>query len=339
MTVHSAKEFQEYVFHQLHFTPVPKNHYTLYQDSQKPDNGYCCIYSRNNYYELGIADYTVPEDFSVTFSSQDRKLRFGTLFYGKTHFKLQHQEVSSFTPSSFLVLEENLKGRQVFKAGDHYHGIEFTVFDRYIEEVICRQFENALNFSAFTANRTYKFLPQTVITVLNRILSLHTQNRLPPMMLEGLLLTCLALFAQEFEQEQNCFTNQISHSKIKIGRNRFLSIHYEDKKAVFRAHDILTEQFKNPPTIQDLSEQVLLSSQKLKYAFAKQYHMTIYEYILSLRMAYSANLLRTTNLSVEEIAAKTGYHYPGNFIQMFKKTYGKTPLKYRREAEGDEKEV
>ncbi len=47
-------------------------------------------------------------------------------------------------------------------------------------------------------------------------------------------------------------------------------------------------------------------------------------------MNIAANLLSTTDLSIEEISQKVGYNYSANFSKMFKKTYGKTPLKFRK---------
>lgn len=58
--------------------------------------------------------------------------------------------------------------------------------------------------------------------------------------------------------------------------------------------------------------------------------MTIGAYTNHVRMTVAANLLSTTDLSVEEIAYKVGYQYSTNFSKMFKKTYGKTPLKFRK---------
>lgn len=85
------------------------------------------------------------------------------------------------------------------------------------------------------------------------------------------------------------------------------------------AHDILTEKYKNPPTVHELSEQVSLSMQKLNYAFLHEYDTTISDYIISLKMEYGAKLLSETLLGIDEIALQCGYHYPANFIRMFKK--------------------
>lgn len=329
MQVTSAKEFQEYVFEQLTFTAFPTKNYIRYENPDRPELGSCCLYERPGFYQLGIADYTIPNDFMVSFSNPTRQLRLGTLFYGKTHFKLQNQSASSFTPASFLVMEENIKGQQAWKKGEHFCGIELTIYEPYLEQQIATHFSDCVHFSDFIPNKTYKFLPEKLNTLFHQLQTLHAENFLTPLYLEGFLLQSIALLTMEFLQEENAFSEASSHKRIAIGKDRYLTIDLKDRKAATLAHEILTEQYKNPPTIPHLSEQVLLSPQKLKYAFYDQYHMSIPDYVTSIRMTQAASLLRTSTLSIEEIGKETGYHYAGNFIKMFKKTYGQTPLQFR----------
>lgn len=330
MLVKSTMEFQNYVFEKLTFLPLEKGFHTLYTNPNRPELGFCHLYRQPDCYELGIADYTIPEDFSVAFHNPATQLRFGTLFHGATHFRLQNQTISSFKPSSFLVLERDLCGQQAWKRGEHFHGIEITIFENYFQNSIFPKFPELFALDSFLTNHTYHFLPMDIIHVLDRLQMLHTEEKLSPLFLEGMILECIAALANEFSEEQNCFSNQVSYGKIKIGSNRYLSVSYQDKKSLDLAHRILTEQYTVPPTIQALSEQVFLSPQKLSCMFSHFYHMTIYEYITSLRMAQAATLLCTTTLSVDDISHSVGYHHSANFIKMFKKIHGKTPLQFRR---------
>ena len=56
MLVSSTDEFQSFMFKQLHFLPDVKDNYTCYRDRDHPESGYCCIYCREGYYQLGIAE-------------------------------------------------------------------------------------------------------------------------------------------------------------------------------------------------------------------------------------------------------------------------------------------
>ena len=75
---------------------------------------------------------------------------------------------------------------------------------------------------------------------------------------------------------------------------------------------------------------VFLNEQKLKAGFTAKYHMSISEYTQSIRMAMAENLLSTTELSIEEISRKVGYHHSGNLVNIFKKYHVQTPLAFRR---------
>lgn len=120
MLVSSTNEFQAFMFEQLHFLPEMNGNYTCYSDREHPEGGYCCIYCREGCYQLGIADYTIPEDFSVSFRNPARQLRFGVMLSGKTHFKLYQKDAASFTPSSLLCW------RKISKASRH--GAPGTIF-------------------------------------------------------------------------------------------------------------------------------------------------------------------------------------------------------------------
>ena len=58
--------------------------------------------------------------------------------------------------------------------------------------------------------------------------------------------------------------------------------------------------------------------------------MSISQYTTTLRIAMAENLLSTTDLSIDEVAKRVGYNYSANFIKMFKKVHGKTPLTFKK---------
>ncbi|MBS7008819.1 helix-turn-helix transcriptional regulator [Anaerostipes sp.] len=331
MTVTSSKAFREEVLRQLSFQPYTQGNCTLYKNTSAPENGCFLYYSRPGYYELGIADYTVPKDFQIQFDNPEPLIRFGTVYEGRTKFQLKNQQVSSFSPSSFFVAEKNLKGKQAWHKGQHFHGTEITVHSAFLDEVVSKTFPEVLSLKDFKQNHTYRYLPPPVISVIHQFNSLSASGRLTPLFLESKVLECLALLTEEIKKpKDNMFAHQIDYGTVRIGSDRWFRLTAADLHAIQEAHDILTEQAVHPPTIEKLSKMVFLNQQKLKAGFAKQYHMTIGEYTNSLRMAMAAGLLSTTDLSVSDIAKKTGYLYSGNFSKKFKNHFGVSPLEYRR---------
>lgn len=331
MIVQSSDEFKSIVLNKLGFNKIESDNYTLYTNEKRPELGYLISYSREGYYKLGIADYTIPEDFSISFNNPEHLMRFGIVYKGVTEFQIENSPVSSFTPSSFFVIEKDLKGQQKWKKGQHFHGTEITIHKKYFTEIIKPNFPNVIDFSYFIKNYTYTYLPLEIIEIIRQLQSLTHENALNSIYLESKILECIAILINEVtKSSENAFTNQINYGNITIGSNRTIKLTSSDINAIQKAHDIIEKNYSTPPNIKALSKMVFLNEQKLKAGFSKHYHMSIGEYTNHIRMAVAANLLSTTDLNIEEIALKVGYNYSANFSKMFKKTYGKTPLKFRK---------
>lgn len=330
MIVKSSEEFKSVVLNKLCFSKIESKNYTLYANKSNPELGHLITYSRDGYYNLGIADYTIPEDFSIYFDNPEFLMRFGLVYKGITEFKIENNPISSFTPSSFFVIEKNLKGEQHWKKGQHFHGTEITIYENYFKEIIKPNFPKIMDFDSFIKNYTYTYLPLKIIDIINQLQSLTYENSLNSIYLESKILECIAILINEATKPENAFTNQINYGNINIGANRIIKLTSSDIHAIQKAHDILEKNYNNPPNISALSKMVFLNEQKLKAGFSKHYHMSIGEYTNHIKMNIAANLLSTTDLSIEEISQKVGYNYSANFSKMFKKTYGKTPLKFRK---------
>lgn len=332
MLVRSNEEFKAAVLKKLSFSKYENSNYDLYTNRSRPQLGYLISYSRDGYYSLGIADYTIPEDFTLSFDNPELIMRFGIVYKGITEFELENSPVSSFSPSSFFVIEENLKGRQSWKKDRHYHGIEITIYEKYFNEVITPAFPDVpAKFGSFIKNFTYLYLPLEISAIIRQLQSLAYEDSLNSIYMEAKILECIAILTTEVaKSSENAFTNQINYGNINIGKDRIIKLTSSDIHAIQKAHDILSKNYSYPPSIEALSKMVFLNQQKLKAGFSKHYHMSIGEYTNHLRMTVATNLLSTTDLSIESVASKVGYHYSANFSKMFKKTYGKTPLKFRR---------
>lgn len=331
MTVKSNEEFKAAVLKRLCFSKFENENYTLYTDKSRPELGYLISYLREGYYSLDIADYTIPEDFSLSFDNPELLMRFGLVYKGVTEFQIENNPVSSFTPSSFFVIEKGITGHQNWKKGQHYHGTEITIYEKYFTEIIKPNFPNIMDSYSFITNYTYIYLPLEIVGIIHQLQSLANENSLNSIYLEAKILECIAILINEVTKSpENAFTNQINYGNINIGNDRIIKLTSSDIRAIQRAHDILSKNYSNPPTIEALSKIVFLNEQKLKAGFSKHYHMSIGEYTNHIRMTIATNLLSTTDLSIENIAYKVGYNYSANFSKMFKKTYGKTPLKFRK---------
>lgn len=331
MIYKTTKEFQQKILSNMTFTPFVMDNCTIYKNKERSELGYFIKYSREGYYEFGVGDYTIPKDFSLAFDHKEELMRFGTVYTGETTFIIENNPVSSFSPSSFFISERGLKGEQAWKKGQHFHGAEITIYKKYFDEIIKPNFAGTVDFDNFISNYTYKYLPLEIASIIQNLRSLAEINSLTPLYLESKILESIALLHNEIvSSPNNAFTTQLNYGEITIGKNRCITLTASDSNAIQKAHDILTKEACNPPTIKSLSKMVFLNEQKLKAGFSAKYHMSISQYTHSIRMTMAENLLSTTDLSIDEISKIIGYNHTGNFIKMFKKVHGKTPLTFRK---------
>lgn len=78
------------------------------------------------------------------------------------------------------------------------------------------------------------------------------------------------------------------------------------------------------------AEQLKLSEKKVYETVRTLTGLSFSEYLLSLRMKHAAHLLRTTDLSIGEVAQQCGYQVESTFYRLFKKFYNISPGQYRR---------
>lgn len=336
----SPEEFREQFLCQMEFLPETFKHYTLYHCRQRPEQGYVRLYQNPGKYDFGIGDYTIHKDFSICFSTSLKLLRIGLVYDGTTSFHIPSFAASSFEPSSFLTLEANVKGIQRWKIGQHFHGAELTLYPAFFEELAGR-FQNFDLEKYFLLNHTYRHLPAGILPAIHRLIRFDASDSLNPFHLESAILDCLGSIAQcQTADGNNAFSVQIDYGGVAIGNDRYIRFSSDDFRIIQKIHDYLSKCYKEPPTIDALSRDFLISPQKLKAGFPYYFHMTIGEYISSLRMSTAATLLCTTEKSVQEIAKEVGYTYASNFARRFQNTYHCTPLKYRmREKKRSGKET
>ncbi|MDO5411551.1 MAG: helix-turn-helix domain-containing protein, partial [Lachnospiraceae bacterium] len=83
--------------------------------------------------------------------------------------------------------------------------------------------------------------------------------------------------------------------------------------------------------VNDIARYIGINRSYLTAIFKNKLNVSPQEYLVSYRLNKGKQLLSTTNLSIQDIAARIGYDNPLTFSKMFKSTYGKSPRYYRQE--------
>lgn len=78
-----------------------------------------------------------------------------------------------------------------------------------------------------------------------------------------------------------------------------------------------------------VAEMARMSERHLHRVFVKATGLTFNQYVQNARIERSCELLRTTRMTVPEIAEAVGYQDKGYFLKLFKRKMGQTPRAYR----------
>jgi AraC-like DNA-binding protein len=102
----------------------------------------------------------------------------------------------------------------------------------------------------------------------------------------------------------------------------------ENVRKIRNAKQIVLNRMTNPPSLQELADEIGLSLKKLKEGFKQLYGSTVYQFILDHKMEHARQLLGAGSHNVNEVAMQLGYSNSSHFIEAFKKKFGTTPKKY-----------
>ena len=103
----------------------------------------------------------------------------------------------------------------------------------------------------------------------------------------------------------------------------------EDNVAkIKKAKQIIIARMAEPPTLQELADEIQLSLNKLKEGFKQIYGDSVFSFLFDYKMEVARQLLESGSHNVNEVGLKVGYSTASHFISAFKKKYGTTPKKY-----------
>ena len=149
--------------------------------------------------------------------------------------------------------------------------------------------------------------------LLNRDNKLKFQDHLQQLYLKGKAYELISVyFNQSAEDPRSCpfLMDDVYLGKVK------------------QVKDIVVDRMIDPPSLNDLSEEVGLNLKKLKQGFKQVYGSSVFHFLFDYKMEYSRKLLDTGKYNINEVGEKVGYSTASHFIASFKKKYGITPKKY-----------
>lgn len=96
-----------------------------------------------------------------------------------------------------------------------------------------------------------------------------------------------------------------------------------------RARELLREEFRDPPRVRDVADEVGIHPDHLSRTFRRHYGQLPGEYVRSLRLESAAEELLTGEVSIATVATRAGFCDQSHFTRAFKARYGLTPGRFR----------
>ena len=95
--------------------------------------------------------------------------------------------------------------------------------------------------------------------------------------------------------------------------------------------EYLDEHHTEKITLDDLAEKFFINKFYLSKIFKETYGTTVNNYLISKRITRAKQLLRFTDMTVDEVGAAVGMGDANYFSRMFRKVEGISPREYRKQ--------
>ena len=100
-------------------------------------------------------------------------------------------------------------------------------------------------------------------------------------------------------------------------------------RRIRRVRSVLDQEYRDPPSIEELAGRVGLSTSRLAHLFRDDAGMSIQSYIVERRLMMAAMLIVQSDERISQIAYRVGFNDVSNFNHSFKRRFAMSPREYR----------
>ncbi|QZY57504.1 AraC family transcriptional regulator [Crassaminicella profunda] len=152
--------------------------------------------------------------------------------------------------------------------------------------------------------------------IFQQIRDCKAQGNSQQLYFESKVLEILSLVTDNLEQSKKRI-----HLSVRLDK--------KDLRGLKKVVHFIKKDLSAYPSIIQLSKIANMSTTRFQMAFKQTYGTTVYNFLKEIRMNYALLLLKDSDYSIKDIAAKVGYANAGHFAGIFKKTYAIKPKEYR----------
>ncbi|MDC8002442.1 AraC family transcriptional regulator [Aureisphaera galaxeae] len=150
--------------------------------------------------------------------------------------------------------------------------------------------------------------------VLNQLVNYNLHPSIKSLYFKGKAYELLSLY---FNREED----------VDVEQCPFL-VDEQNVAKIKKAKQIVISRMAEPPTLQEIADEIQLPINKLKEGFKQIYGDSVFSFLFDYKMEVARQLLASGSHNVNEVGDKVGYSTASHFISAFKKKFGITPKKF-----------
>lgn len=238
------------------------------------------------------------------------------------------------------------------RKGTGHHYIDFKRYSYregsiiFISREQVHRFERNTEREAYFLNFTKEFLEKSSLgSSLMQQLSLYNYHLYPPVLQlrkeqMPVFSELLVRLKEEYDAPADVFTEELIQSVLKIFlimAERIRKLDRETRRPkrsqqeFLQFQQLLQQHLPFERQVQFYAKALSISTKKLNRLTQKTVQQAAKNYINDLAIIEMKRLLMNTSLSIKEIAYKTGFDEPTNFVKYFKKISSMTPIAFRNQ--------
>ena len=124
---------------------------------------------------------------------------------------------------------------------------------------------------------------------------------------------------------QSQITELLTHFFAHISENKKEIIKASEKEKLYNAKDIISNNIATPPSLNELSKMIGLNNNKLKKNFKELFGVPVFKYLQNERLDKAHELLRNSEMNIQEVSWFVGYESVSSFSNAFLKKFGFRP--------------
>lgn len=104
-------------------------------------------------------------------------------------------------------------------------------------------------------------------------------------------------------------------------------------KVIFEVIAYIEQHYLSNISLSDLADHFYLSKEHLSRLFKKETGQNLFSYIMDLKLTEAKRLLKTTDMTLDDIAYRLGFSNGNYFSKVFKKNCQLSPSEYRNQSD------